>query len=243
MDLFAKLLLITHVIAGFTCLTTGLLAIVLRKGGRGHAITGQVFFWSMVYVNVSAILHILTVRFIPFLLVVAIFSFYHIFTGYRVLFRKKPGEQTWFDWAGALISVVAGLGLIAYGFTMLSKSLPLFIMCAAFGTATFYWAARDIRWFLKPELLTDKMWWFYHHMSAMIGAYIAAVTAFTVNAGSEIIASTSWGWLLWFLPAVILGTLSGVWKRRYKRQFAGAKERRRPQVEPQPVVTPAEMAV
>ena len=239
MDFLATLLLPTHILAGFLCLSAGLLAIVLPKRGRTHRRVGRTFFWSMVYVNVSALLHITLVRWNTFLLVVAVLTFYQIFTGYRVLKRRQPGQQTWIDWTGALVSMVAGLGLLLYGLTFLGQHTVAVILCGIFGFGTFFFAARDVRWFLQPERITDKMWWFYHHLSSMMGAYMAAVTAFAVNAGAELIASTAYGWLLWLLPTVVLTPLTSYWKRSYQRKFAAAREQRAVRR----AETPAEMPV
>ena len=180
----------------------------------------------MVWINLSAVLHIFSVRFNPFLLVIAVFSFYLIFTGYRVLYRKLPGQETWFDWAGAIVSVVAGIGLVIFGATKLSESVPFFVLCTIFGLATTHAAYKDIRWFLQPERINDKMWWFYHHMTSMIGAYIAAITAFTVNVVPGMIGPTPFNWVLWIAPGVIFGMLNAVWQRSYKRKFrkAAAKQ-------------------
>lgn len=51
-----------------------------------------------------------------FFLLVALFSFYLAFTGYRVLSRKTPLQRTGKrDWAAACMMVFGGVTLVAYG--------------------------------------------------------------------------------------------------------------------------------
>src|SRR5207249_1152703 len=72
-------------------------------------------------------------------------------------------------------------------------------------------------WLRKP---VGKMHWWFRHMTAMLGACVAATTAFlVVNAP---FAGVSRGSLIvWFTPAVVGGVGSAVWTRYYRRRFAG----------------------
>ena len=108
-------LIYSHVFAGASVLLSGLVAMLAPKGGRGHRMAGQLYFWGMFWIFASALLLIGMVRFNIFLLVMGVFSFYLTFSGYRVLKRKAPGQQGWIDWGAAIFAIASGLGLLFYG--------------------------------------------------------------------------------------------------------------------------------
>lgn len=228
MDAISQLLIFLHVFAGGTTLTTGLLAIILKKGGPIHRQIGKVYFWSMFTIFATAMLMLVLVRFNLFLLVVAIFSFYMSFSGYRVLRRKKLGEQTWIDWSGAIISLIAGIGIFIYGGLGLFGFINIYAsalvyLCLFFGFFTAQTAWGDIKIFKKKNL-EDKMWWLYHHIQAMVGSFIAAVTAFLVQNGQGLIPFPDFQWLIWVLPAMMGVPIITLWIRKYRRKYQVASE-------------------
>ncbi len=230
----AELLIYSHVAFGASCLFSGIIPMVSKKGGKLHRQTGKVFFWSMFGIFASALLMILFIRFNFFLLIISVFSFHQCFTGYRVLYRKKAGEQTWVDWFGAIITLIAGLSFIFTGVSRLIDQgtlNPLTILLFVFGALTVWAASDDIRMFMKKEI-GDKLWWFYHHMTTFCGAYIAAVTAFAVTISGRYFSHLEYSWLAWILPGMIGGPLISFWKRKYMKKNAGRKKNN-------PVVNPS----
>src|SRR3989442_1105972 len=83
------------------------------KGGRTHRRWGKVYFWAMAAVALTAV--VLAVwRPVIFLALLAVFSFYSAFSGYRALFRKRPREgahATAFDWTAAIVTFAASATL------------------------------------------------------------------------------------------------------------------------------------
>lgn len=212
----------SHVFFGAICLISGLIPMLVKKGGKVHNRSGQIFFWSMFGIFITALILITFYRFSFFLLVIGVFSFYNCFTGYRVLYRKKPGQQTWVDWTGALITLGAGLSFIGtavYNLAQGSGFTPYVILLCAFGFFTSSTAMTDIRIFRKPDM-DEKLWWFYHHMGAMGGAYIAAITAFAVQMSESHFSHLEYSWLAWLLPAAIGVPGFTFWARSYRKKFA-----------------------
>ena len=194
---------------------------ITKKGGKAHRQTGIVFFWAMFGIFITALLLITFYRFSFFLLVIGVFSFYNCFTGYRVLYRKKPGEQTWVDWSGALITLLAGLSFIGTAIYYLAQGsgfTPFIILLCIFGFFTSSTAITDIRIFRKTDM-DEKLWWFYHHMGAMGGAYIAAITAFAVQMSNSHLSHLEYSWLSWILPAAIGVPAFSLWTRSYRKKF------------------------
>ena len=102
MEDVADVLLFLHILAGFVALVVAPGAMVARKGGRWHRRWGKVYFWAMAAVALTAV--VLAIRGSDlFLLLAGVFAFYLAFSGYRVLYRKRPhkGDRaTGLDWTG-----------------------------------------------------------------------------------------------------------------------------------------------
>jgi hypothetical protein len=81
-----------HIFFGAIALFVAPAAMLTRKGGLWHRRWGKMFFWSITVVAVTAVVMSL-IRSGLFLLLVALFSFYLAFTGYRVLSRKTPQQS------------------------------------------------------------------------------------------------------------------------------------------------------
>src|SRR2546427_13147193 len=79
------------------------------KGGRTHRRWGKVYFWAMAAVALTAV--VLAVwRPVVFLALLAVFSFYSAFSGYRSLFRKRPREgahASALDWTARNVAFAA----------------------------------------------------------------------------------------------------------------------------------------
>lgn len=200
-----------HITAGMLALLCGLLAMLLKKGGRPHKISGKIYFWSMSVVFVTAVIMSLYHE-IPFLLMVAVFSFYGAVTGYRVLYwaRKNGKGVQWFDWVASSFNAVFCTALLVYGIMKLQEGNTSFgiiaIVFASFGVAG---SLRDIRSFrmktIQPGFRITS------HIGNMIGAYIATVTAFVVTNITGVPAIILWlGPTVLFLPVIIY------WQRKMK---------------------------
>lgn len=98
-----KGLLAVHIAAGFGSFLLAPVALVTAKGGRQHRRWGMVYLWSMGAVAATA-LPMALYRPVLFLAMVAIFSFYAAFSGYRVLKLKdlaRGGTAKPVDWFAA----------------------------------------------------------------------------------------------------------------------------------------------
>jgi uncharacterized membrane protein len=107
-----------HILAGFVALGTGGAAFLTKKGGRRHRFAGRAFVYAMAVVAAtSLVLYVLSpTTFRLFLALVAVFSFYFVFSGYRVLARKRPADTPQrVDWLAVGLLVVAGVGLLGMG--------------------------------------------------------------------------------------------------------------------------------
>ncbi len=207
-------MLTLHISAGFVALFVAPGAMVARKGGRWHRRWGKVFFWAMTVVAVSAAF-LASAGSDPFLFLVAVFSFYLTFSGYRVLYRKRPqdGESApVLDWTVTLGTLLASTALALYGIVQVSTGSTFGAVATAFGAAGCAFSGRDLKQMIHPP--QEKQWWFVH-MGNMLGAYIATVSAFSAVNFDFLPPLVRWLW-----PTVIGGIGIFVWTGYYQRKFA-----------------------
>jgi hypothetical protein len=212
-DTFRAVLAI-HILCGGVALLVAPGAMVTGKGGLWHRRWGKIYFWAMAGVALTAVALSL-IRPGLFLLLVAVFSFYLAFTGYRVLYRKTPRQAAnAADWAGAALMLVGGLGLVGYGANLLRAS-SFGVVAVVFGGIGLLLAAADVRVFLRPP--ADKRAWWFTHMTRMMAAYIATVTAFSAVTFEFLPPVLRW---LWPTALGTAGTL--LWVRHYRKKFEAA---------------------
>jgi len=215
MVIFLRIVLVLHIIGGFIALVSGLIAMLTRKGGRLHRLNGKIYFGGMTAVFISAVI-LSVAHHLPFLLMVGFFSYYMVVRGYRILHLKKLGRGQVpgvLDWA---IVVIAG-GFILYlsvgGIIKSVAGVGLGYAGIVFGVIGCSFLVGDIRKFRKPP--TEKMHWWFTHIAAMCGGYIATVTAFVV-----VNVQMNPGWVPWLLPTAIGTPLIMRTTRKYKKRFA-----------------------
>ena len=209
-----------HILFGSVALFVAPAAMLTGKGGLWHRRWGKIFFWSITGVAVTAVV-MSFIRSGLFFLLVAWFSFYLALTGYRILDRKtaqqRPGKL---DWTAASTMLLGSLALLAYGvYLMVTSSFG--IVAIVFGVIGFLFGISDLRDFIYPP--TEKMGWWYSHMTRMLSAYIATLTAFSVVNFKFLSPLVRWLW-----PTVIGTGVIVVWTGYYRRKFSnsGAQERR-----------------
>jgi len=200
-----------HIFFGGIALFVAPAAMLTRKGALWHRRWGKIYFWAMAVVAVTAVVMSL-VRSGLFLLLIALFSFYLAFTGYRILSRKTPQQRpNGADWTGVCTVLIGSLILFAYGVhLMLTSSFGT--VAIVFGALGIFFAVTDIRTFVHPP--TEKQAWWYTHMTRMLGAYIATVTAFSVVNFRFLPPVARWLW------ATAVGTVGiAIWVRYYRKKF------------------------
>ncbi|ACO34470.1 MULTISPECIES: DUF2306 domain-containing protein [Acidobacterium] len=207
-----------HVTAGGMAFVLAPLALVTAKGGKAHRRWGKLYFWAMTVVAATA-LAMAVYRPTLFLALVAVFSFYLSFSGYRVLAQKAAWKDErvagLVDWGVAVFSFAASAGLAVCGAFRPELVQGLGIPAIIFGLIGMRFAGRTMWGFLHPP--REKMFWWYAHLQGMIGSYIAAWTAFCVVTVGPLLHGAWWVWIVPIMigvPAIIVTTAY------YKRKFA-----------------------
>jgi hypothetical protein len=217
MSLF-NLFLTIHILCGFTAFFVAPVAMAVKKGGDAHRKWGKVFFWAMAGVCGAALV-MAPMHNNLFLTLVAVFSFYLAFSGYRSLYRKNiksPKDVAFIDWFVVILNALFCLTLLIIGIGKLPDSFG--VISIVFGAIGSINSLRDLVSFLRPTQTKGK--WFFSHMGGMIGAYIAAVSAFSaVNLNFEWLpVSIQWLW-----PTIIGVPAMMIWMKQYRRKFSKGK--------------------
>lgn len=207
-----RVLLAFHIAAGTIALLVVPVVMAVRKGDVIHRRLGLVFVYGMFVVAATA-LTIAPYFGSYFLLLIAVFSAYLTFLGWRALSRKHPEREPAgaADWTGAVLALAAGGGMIALG---LFGHGGFSIVLYALGSICFGSGARSMYQFFRPP--TARAAWLFAHFGNMLGAYIATVTAFSaVN-----FHFLNPIWVRWLWPTV-LGTLFiTYYTARYKAKLS-----------------------
>ena len=215
MDTTMTMLRWLHIAAGTIALFVAPGAMLTLKGGLAHRRWGKVYFWAMALVAASAIVLGLW-RPNIFLTLLALFSFYMAFSGYRALSRKRPAQgdrPEAIDWVGALVTLAASAAMIVLGFVRPSPAWQrVGIVPVVFGVLGIVLAGLDVMKFVRPS--TDRHAWWFAHMGGMLGSYIAAVSAFSVVNFTFLPTTARWLW-----PTVIGTPLITLWIVYYKLSF------------------------
>lgn len=214
-----RVILLIHIVAGSIALLTALIALLTAKGKGMHVKAGRIYALAMTLVFVTALPLAIWGSDI-FLLLIAIFSFYLVFAGWRFA-RNRRGHPHPADWAAVILMGLAGLGMWGYGVVL--------------------WQARDSQWVtmvlfggiaLALGLVDAQTYWrqtakgvarIARHLTNMMAGTIATVTAVVVTN-----VDTRPEWLGWILPTLVLTPLIVWWNIRIQRPKGNRRKSRAP---------------
>ncbi|GAB4495493.1 MAG: hypothetical protein OHK0019_24710 [Saprospiraceae bacterium] len=204
LELLGKISLYVHIIAGFSTLVTGPIAIFYNfKNPKKHRIVGKTFFYAMLIVAISAILGFFKHpenTFFQFLLGIALLVLAGIFRGVRSIFLMKGGVVSAFDFAYSAMLSLSGLfmlGMSAWHFQA-GTTIVFPILFGVFGFMSLADTRVNWRVFRNPAAL-HRLDWMRLHSGTMIGAFTASTTAFSVQTAHFL----PW-YLQWFGPTLLL---------------------------------------
>lgn len=214
-----------HIAAGSVSLLALCVPFATRKGGPAHRRFGWVFVVSISVVAATALAAAVYRLSTPspepvrqaavFLGYLSLLSANSARTGIRVLqFKARTtGHREPVDLVlpGALLS--GGAALSVWG------QLTGFRLAFAFGIVGVIVAARQLKYWLAAP--ASPLHWKYQHMQSMVGACIAAVTAFLVVNARSFGVPERFSMLVWLGPTLV--GLPGVllWIRQLRKRETG----------------------
>ena len=216
MDLIALVLLTIHIGAGSVALLMALVALITSKGGVTHVRAGRVYAIGMTLIFLTAIpLALLGAN--VFLLLIAVFSFYLVFAGWRFARNRSRRPQA-VDWTAAGVMGLTGLGMWGYGAMLAATGAGNWITMVVFGFIAVALSAADGLFFYRgrgshrrpaPHVRVQR------HLTNMMAGTISTVTAvMVVNVNLDPV------WVPWLLPTIVITPLIVWWNVRTARRPA-----------------------
>jgi len=188
-------LLALHIFAGSLALVSAGAALLVAKGGQPHRWAGRSFFLSMVVIFLTAVvMAVLTSN--TFLFLVALFSFYLAFSGWRFA-RNRSGEPQWTDWLAVIIMMSSGLLMWFLAFKDFPQFSSTSVTLTVFGFIALALGFADARSH-HDRAATGKIR-IAKHLVNMLGGTIAVMTAVLV-----VNVSLTPPWLGWVLPTIFM---------------------------------------
>ena len=219
--LWMKMFLGVHIAAGFGSFLLAPVALATAKGGKQHKRWGMVYLWCMGGVAGTALPMAIYLP-VLFLALVAVFSFYAAFSGYRVLRLKdlpRGGSAKPIDWFAGIVTFISSAALAGLGAFKPAAVQGFGIVSIVFGLIGMRLAFSQLKSFIwKPK---TKMFWWYTHLGNFIGSYIAAWSAFSAVTLSQYFGNAWYVWLwptILGVPAIVL--TSGYYKRKFAPKVA-----------------------
>jgi len=211
MNILFKVFLILHIIAGTLGLISGTINIIYKKGGRTHRTIGNVFLYSMLTVSISAFfLSIIHPNY--FLFIVGVFTLYLVASGTRYLHLKqliKGQKAKLIDWILTYFMLFFGIAFIGFGIYHLISGTVFGVVFIVFGGLGLKMVKKDFENFRGRSNLVNV--WMIVHIQRMIGAYIAALTAFLV-VNNKILP----GYIAWLLPTLLFLPVIIKYSKKYQ---------------------------
>ena len=208
--MLSAVLLTIHIGAGSLALLAALVAVVTGKGQSNHVRSGRVYAIAMTLVFLTAIPLALLGSSI-FLLLIAFFSFYLVFAGWRFA-RNRRGSPHIVDWAATAIMVITGLGMGVYAGLLANSGDSQWVTMTTFaGIAVALGIADGIYHRLRKAAGGQRI---ARHLTNMLAGTIATVTAVLV-----VNIDTNPAWIAWILPTVVISPFITWWNFRIARQY------------------------
>jgi len=189
-------LLYLHILAGFISLAIAYILLFIKKGNKRHKKLGMIYVYGMTTIFVTAIPLSLLGEFNPFLFVIAIFSFYLAFSGYRQG-RDRNGAREQIDKVLGVFITATSILFYSMAVSLYLIEDSMWITSVVFGSIALGMGINDFR-----RMKIDERRDFYDrtnlHLNLMLAGTIATTTAFIVT-----LNPFSIDWLNWVAPTIV----------------------------------------
>jgi uncharacterized membrane protein len=191
-----KPLLYLHILAGFISLAIAYILLFIKKGNKRHKKLGMIYVYGMTTIFLTAIPLSLLGEFNPFLFVIAIFSFYLAFSGYRQG-RDRNGAREQIDKVLGVFITATSILFYSMAVSLYLIEDSMWITSVVFGSIALGMGINDFR-----RMKIDERPDFYDrtnlHLNLMLAGTIATTTAFIVT-----LNPFSIDWLNWVAPTTV----------------------------------------
>jgi len=209
MEQIIKFLIYLHAFLGGLGLATGMISVLVKKGGVNHKKSGKIFSYAMI---LSALISLFVAQ-MPkhenlFLFLIGIFTIYMVLVGNRALTLKNTAKADHIDKLISGLMLLISATMIVFGIIGMTNKIDNSILYLFFGGFGIFMTFKDFQTY--KSLTKNKNAGIKSHIGRMVGSLIASLTAFLV-AGLQI------GTLLVWIAPTILGTAYIIyWNRKFK---------------------------
>lgn len=212
-----------HITAGTVALAGALVAVASKTADvshRIHVLSGRAYVAAMAVVVVTA-LALALLRAGPVMLLIALFSGYFVWAGWR-LARNRRGTATLADRVAAWVMAAASVTMLVWGIMAVSSGQSSGIIVIVFGVIGLLAVRDDLVRFRAGGVRGRER--IAAHLGRMLGATIATLTAvLVVNVDIEPQL------IVWLGPTIVLLPVILWWERRLR---AGVRPRGMPPPSP-----------
>lgn len=203
-------LLLIHILSGFTSITAACGALLAEKGMPIHRLCGKIFVGGMTLIFLTAVPMSL-IRHDWFLFLIALFSYYFALSGFMFA-RNRSDTASTFAWVIAFIMLGIGISMLIYSIMHIHEQSYQNTVLIVFGILSCIVSTSDLKtYYFKSAVGNERI---IKHLSAMLGATIATLTAFTV-----VNIHTNPAYIAWIAPTIVILPLIFWWKYRVKRDL------------------------
>ena len=209
-------ILILHISGGITGILSGAVAMIFRKGSRGHVLAGQIFVVAMLCMSASGAYMAYFVKPNMGNVMGGVMTFYMVSTAWMTA-RRKDGETSIFDWAALLVALAfaayaATLGLqAAHNPTGLKEGYPP-ALYFIWGSVALLCAAGDVRMLLRRGVFFGSQRIVRHLWRMCLALFIATGSFFLGQ--QKVFPASLRGLKVWFVPAFLPLLLLVFWLLR-----------------------------
>ena len=207
--MLSAFLLTVHIGAGSVALLTALVAVVTAKGQRVHILSGRIYAAGMALVFLTAV-PLAALGADIFLLLIAFFSFYLVFAGWRFA-RNRRGVAHPVDWTATGIMALTGLGMAGYAVVLANSGSSQWVTMSVFAAIAVALGVADGLYHRLRRAGGRRR--IGRHLTNMLAGTIATVTAVLV-----VNVETNPPWIAWLLPTLLITPLIVWWNIRVARQ-------------------------
>jgi hypothetical protein len=149
-----------------------------------------------------------------FLFTVGVFTIYMVGSGQRYMYRNRHHRSSpyYIEWSLSSLMLIAGIVFIGIGILDLAKSNLFGLVFLTFAFFGLLFVLQDFQNYKGKSKIANFRT--VAHLQRMIGAFIAASTAFLV-VNAQYFPSQIPGFIYWLLPTITLTPLIVKWSRRY----------------------------
>lgn len=204
-----NLVLVVHILTGFTALGAAGAALWTVKGAQWHRWAGKIYVGAMLVVVLTTFL-LVAVRPNAFLFAVAIFSFFLVFTGWRAA-QIRDGQPRLADHLAGGAMALTGMGMMGLGIAgLIGSGSAQPVIMLVFGSLGVTMALSDWRdWRIGPVIGKARI---ARHLSRMLAGTIATITA-AVAVNFSFLPTL----VTWLGPTALITPLIFWWNARVMR--------------------------